>query len=376
LELYVFDAHKNEIFGQAMPPDLGSPGAHNAARMRFGPQGKLYLTEWVTNNNGQAHQTIAVLKGTKPPPRIGFLLKRNAGPILLSILLAGLISGLVARHLVRPIAQLRIATGRLSAGELEYRIAPALTARKDEFTALANDFDRMAARIGSLLRVQKQLMLDLSHELRSPLARLRVALELSRRGNASSDLFDRMERDTERMDILIGELLLLARLASPELQQPMGSFDLAELVREVVDDARLEGCATHHEVRCAGLETVLEMSGSRELIRRAVENVVRNALRHTPPGTLIDVDLSRDGDAARLTIADTGDGVPTSQTESLFRPFIRGDGAHSGGSGLGLAIARAAVEYHGGQISAKNREACKGFVVTLIFPMGSHVKRS
>jgi signal transduction histidine kinase len=379
--LYIFDRDGREFLGRPLPPELSAIGGppdmirdiRDIRDVRpIGPRGpgrKMRLVDRVMDTAGQPHQVIAALGGPPPPPPLGFLLGRNAVPILLSIAIAGLISALVARHLVNPIAKLRAAAGRLASGELDYRVGNALVARNDEFTALADDFDRMATRIGNLIRAQRRLMLDLSHELRSPLARLRIALELMRGPNPNPSLLDRMERDTERMDILIGELLLLARLESLEARRVTARIDLTELVGDVVEDANLEATNTGHPLLYHAAPVPIFVNGDRELLRRAVENVVRNALQHTPPGTEIEIDLRRDAHTAEVRIADSGPGVSPDVLAQLFNPFVRGEGARHGGNGLGLAISRGAVLQHGGDISASPREGRSGLVIRLTLPI-------
>lgn len=348
---------KSDTRAGGMPPLRGPPSF--SERMR-GPDGRLYRVL------GSATEL--------PLPSGNLILGTMLAPLLFSVLLAGFFSALSARYLVAPIDDLRRATRQLAAGDLDSRVGAALRERTDEFGALAADFDRMAGRIGGLIGTQRQLMLDLSHELRSPLARLRVALELMR-DEPQAALLDRIERDTDRMDILIGELLLLARLESPESELAAARIDLGELLAEIVDDARLEIAGQPRALHFDDAEeeaapTVVE--GDRELLRRAFENVIRNALQHTPANADAAVVLVRDGDEALIRVIDSGEGFSDAAQSRLFAPFARGESARQQqGNGLGLAIARAAVQRHGGDIRIGARADGKsGAAVDIRLPLG------
>lgn len=375
LRIYLVDAQARDILGRTVPPGpklLISPSPNpedgccgppaNAARMR--------LDFPITSRSGVRYRALVSFSpATKPT--LDFATKGLEWPVIVSILIAGLVSALSARYLVKPISKLQAATQRLADGELDYRIAPALAARGDEFTALGNDFDRMADQIGNLLASQRQLMLDLSHELRSPLARMKVALELTRRQSGSHDLIDRMDRDADRMDSLIGELLLLARLESRLPTENLEVLDMSELISSIVEDARLESASSGHYIR-ALIAPGLAAVGHQELLYRAIENVVRNALKHTPPGGEIEIEASGKKETITIKISDTGPGVPEELIGDIFKPFARGE-ASPAGFGLGLAITRAAVEHHGGSVRLKNREGCSGLEITLYVPTRAHV---
>jgi len=348
---------KSDTRAGGMPPLRGPPSF--SERMR-GPDGRLYRVL------GSATEL--------PLPSGNLILGTMLAPLLFSVLLAGFFSALSARYLVAPIDDLRRATRQLAAGDLDSRVGAALRERTDEFGALAADFDRMAGRIGGLIGTQRQLMLDLSHELRSPLARLRVALELMR-DEPQAALLDRIERDTDRMDILIGELLLLARLESPESELASARIDLGELLAEIVDDARLEIAGQPRALHFDDEEeeaapTVVE--GDRELLRRAFENVIRNALQHTSANADAAVVLVRDGDEALIRVIDSGEGFSDAAQSRLFAPFSRGESARQQqGNGLGLAIARAAVQRHGGDIRIGARaDGNAGAAVDIRLPLG------
>jgi two-component system sensor histidine kinase CpxA len=218
---------------------------------------------------------------------------------------------------------------------------------------------------------QRRLLRDVSHELRSPLARLRVALELAR-SNAGPDVassLDRIEVETTRLDQMIGQLLLLERLQAGEHDAEALTFDLSQLVREVVEDAAFEAGPSGAAVELGEAPPLL-IDGHPTLLRSAVDNILRNAVRHSPADSVVEVAVSRDERTIEVTVRDSGIGVPDDDLERLFEPFFRVTDSRdrsSGGSGLGLAIARRAIELHGGSLQARNHEG-GGLVVTAELP--------
>ncbi len=331
--------------------------------------GALMFGERMRVPDGREYTVLGTAIGP-PLPSIDLILGAMFAPLLFSVLLAGFFSAVSARYLVVPIDDLRRATRQLAAGDLESRVGEALRERTDEFGALAGDFDRMAARIGELIGTQRQLMLDLSHELRSPLTRLRVALELMR-DQPRAALLDRMERDTDRMNILIGELLLLARLESPASELARAPVDLGELLVEIINDARLEVAGQPRTLGFDDCHEPIVIEGDRELLLRALENVIRNALQHTPADADVTVGLAREGGDACIRVIDRGAGFSAAALTRLFAPFARGDSPRQQqGNGLGLAIARAAIQRHGGRLEIVARASGGGAVVEIRLPLG------
>lgn len=287
------------------------------------------------------------------------------------VLITGLLSLLLARYLSRPIARLRGATQQMAAGDLSVRVGSALAGADSETQALGRDLDVMAERIAALLESERRLRRDMSHELRSPLTRLNIALELIRRKSPPElgSAFERIERDTARLDALIGELLSLHQLEAEKAVQAE-PVELASLTQQIVDDAALEAEQRGCRVQAKLLEPSA-IRGNRELLRRAIENVVRNAVRFTDDGTSVEVELRHEAERALLTVRDHGPGVPAEALQGIFKPFYRvaGDRARqSGGTGLGLAITERAVALHGGRVLAENH-AQSGLVVTLELPL-------
>jgi signal transduction histidine kinase len=277
----------------------------------------------------------------------------------------------LARYVTRPLAILRGATRALAHGDLAVRVGPTMGGATDEFTQLGRDFDRMAERLDALVSAERRLLRDISHELRSPLARLNVALGLARQ-QAGEDqaALDRIEREAERLNSLIGQLLMLARMESGVTTAVRETIDLVAIVHDVVEDAAFEAKGRDRTVQITETCDAL-VSGDPDLLHSAVENVVRNALLHTREGTAVEVSMRREG-AARvwIRVRDHGSGVPEKALPYIFQPFYRvGDARErgTGGVGLGLTIVRRTIGLHDGTVRAVNVPG-GGLVVELALP--------
>jgi two-component system, OmpR family, sensor histidine kinase CpxA len=299
----------------------------------------------------------------------GLLLKLAIG-----VICTGLFCMVLARHIAKPIRQLQAAAGKIADGDLSVRAAPAMGRRKDELADLARDFDRMAARIQDLLSTQQELLGDISHELRSPLTRLNVSLELLRRGE--NDVIEHLQADIDRMDVLIGQILALTRLGVREGQKSLNAVNLRSIVEGVAEDARFEGKNEEKWVTIARADDCW-LQGDPELLRSCIENVVRNAVRHTKPRTEVTIAVNRVEEpaatCAQIVISDRGEGVPQESLPRLFEPFYRASTARdlrSGGFGLGLAIAHRVALLHGGKITPENRSG-GGLEMLIEFPLTS-----
>ncbi len=291
--------------------------------------------------------------------------------IAILIMVVAVVSFLLARLLTRPIRSLRAATRKIAEGDTSVRIGKVAGAG-DEIAGLAEDFDRMTARIESLLEVRERLLRDVSHELRSPLARLQVALGIARQKNGADvmPLLDRMEKETERLGELIGLVLSMARLEQArELASP-GDVRLDEIVGSLASDASFEAQGSERGVRIVRTEPIV-VRGDAELLRQAAENVVRNALRFAPPSTKVEIELVRVGSKVELRVRDHGPGVPEEALQEIFRPFTRVEAARdraSGGAGIGLAITERAVRLHEGTVVAQNADG-GGLRVIITLPV-------
>ncbi len=351
VQLYDRSARRVASGGPGSAPMATVRQALADQRERFLPLPRLIWR--VVPLTGDHGQRFAFVASTRTLP------SSATNPILRFIVLvavATICCGLLARHIVRPIRELRAASTDLAAGKLDTRVT-ALENRRDEIGGLARDFDRMADRLQASAEAQKRLIADISHELRSPLARINIALGLSRRVETESlkPYLDRIESDSERLNELIGQLSTLSVLESGSAPS-IKAVDLASLVRAIADDASFEAASRGVSVTFAESGTSNATEGDASLLRSAIENVVRNAIRHTAKGTAVSIAL-RAEPAPTITVRDHGPGVPAGELDAIFRPFHRVDPSRDrslGGVGLGLAIAKSAIEAHGGTVTARN----------------------
>ncbi len=337
------------------PPNGPNGGPPNGAN-----DGQRFATETLTAPSGTSYRLVL------PAPDIRRLAPERRPPRLAGLAVAILISGfvcwLLARYLTRPLRQLQAVSRRLGAGERGSRVAPAVGRRRDEIGELGNEFNHMAEQVERVMDAQADLLRDVSHELRSPLARLRVALDLARRraGGTAPEL-DRIELEAGRLDALIGQLLTMIRLRSGEQAIAKQDVDLAPLLTAIAEDADFEATAQDRSVACKVPAPVV-VRGDPVLLSSAFDNIIRNAVLHTAEATVVEVALAEpqtDATSVVITIRDHGPGVPQATLERLFDPFFRvGDDRDraTGGYGLGLAIAKEAVRRHGGEIWADNAE--------------------
>lgn len=294
-----------------------------------------------------------------------------------ALLVSGFICYLLTRYLTAPILRLREASQRLAEGDLSTRAADGMERRHDEIGSLVRDFNTMAARIEELIARQRQLIYDISHELRSPLARLNVALDLGRERKGNDPAFEQMERDIERLNQMIGRLLTIARLDSTAAPVSMTRVDLTELVSQIIQSADFES-----RERDGGVHLTAEGSyfveGNTELLYSAIENVIRNAIRFNSRGETVEVQLGAVSESdvegankkpmLRLIVRDHGPGVPELELINIFQPFYRvADDRNGNGGGLGLAIADRVVRIHGGVIRATNATP-RGLKVEILLP--------
>ena len=277
----------------------------------------------------------------------------------------------LAYHLTSPVRKLQRAVERFGRGDFSARVN---STRRDELGQLARTFDRMAERIDTLMAADRRLLLDVSHELRSPLARLGVAVELARSGDDPQPALDRIEKESQRLNSLVCELLQVTRAEVDPAYLRRETVPADEIASEVVSDAQLEAGARGCRVELIASEKA-EVEGDPELLRLALENVVRNAVRHSPPNGEIQVSLTRTENQAVLKVRDFGPGVPDEKLTKIFDPFYRVEedrNRTSGGLGLGLAIARRAIDLHRGSIIARN--AHPGLEIEISLPAKAMVR--
>jgi two-component system sensor histidine kinase CpxA len=290
-----------------------------------------------------------------------------------ALLVSGLICSLLTRYITGPILGLREMSQKLAAGDLTARTASGLVQRQDEIGDLVRDFNAMASRIEELISRQRQLISDVSHELRSPLARLNVALDLGRERKGNDPAFEQMDEDLRILDDLIGRLLTIAKLDMSAPQAPMTDLDLADVLSQVARNAEFESKEPKGAIKLTSAGSC-SVRGNAELLQSAIENVIRNAIRYTDSGTSVEVRMEPEGSSSgakiRLVVRDYGPGVPESELENIFQPFYRLTDARdrqSGGTGLGLAIADRVVRIHGGTIRAENA-APHGLRIEIVLP--------
>lgn len=370
----LIDSAGNDLLGRQMSPHLAArlqramhPARQREQRMSHRRRGVIELS------TGEIYRLVPDFQAVS----LGRVLRRPrviAIPVLVATVISGLVCFLLARYLTVPIRRLSRATRQFAEGDLDRRVAPSMGRRRDEIADLSRDFDQMAERLQRLIESQKQLLSDVSHELRSPLARLQVALGLTRQREAYRDNpeLDRIERETEHLNELISQLLSLARLDTNEILDHTTQVNLDDLLAAIAGDAEFEAAARNRHVRLVDT-TPVAIEANEVLLNSAFENVVRNAVRYTQEGTSVEISLLRDPVAAgwlKICVRDHGPGVPEEKLTKLFEPFVRVSEARdreSGGYGLGLAIAERAIRLHGGKITAANASS-GGLVVTIHLP--------
>jgi signal transduction histidine kinase len=378
VRVYVFNEQGTEITGRsssgwAERVAAGRPMPPNHGMIFPRPQ---ILTESKASDDGHHLYTIAM--ELPPGPRVFF------GPwgipvpgLIIAVLSSGIVCYFLSWYMTKPIVRLRAATRQLAAGDLAARAGTGGTKGRDEIAGLIRDFDAMAARLESLVKAQSRLLNDISHELRSPLARLNVALGLARQRSVmeSNEMLERIELEAGRLNELIGRLLTLARMEDGEQHVPATLVPLDEVVLAVAEDAEFEAQARHCHVRSEIPDGTWAVRGDASLLHSAIENVVRNAIRYTREGSSVEICLERREQngtpEAVVRVADCGNGVPEDALEKLFQPFYRLDdarGRQTGGVGLGLAITERAVRFHGGRVAASNR-ADGGLMVEIHLPL-------
>ena len=365
LRMFLFDGGWHEVSGRPVPDWMDGLLTGRQPKPRGLPGLLLpfhFVRQQAAGLSGRTYTLVAEL-----PPNPIFFLGRGGNHgwgMLIAVLSSGLVCYLLTSYLTGPVVRLRAATQKLAAGDLTARAGAGLkNRRRDEIGGLVRDFDSMAERLETLVNEQNRLLNDISHELRSPLARLNVALGLARQrtGPDALGVLARIELESSRLEEMIARLLTLSRLEAGQALLDHSAVRLGELIQEIVKDADFEAQSRHCHVRCSIVQES-EVTGSPSLLRSAIENVIRNAMRYTREGTDVEVSLGREaaaeGEMALIRVCDHGPGVPEAALDKLFRPFFRVDDARvreTGGTGLGLAITDRAVRLHGGSARAANQ---------------------
>jgi two-component system sensor histidine kinase CpxA len=361
-EPHVFDSEGHPLINRKMPPEF------EAILKRFKKEDHQIIKATTANGIvvmcrmvGPDGKTYIAAGRQGRPKKFSIFPPDFTMRITISIIMLTLLSFLLARHITDPITKLRKATREFATGNLGTRVSETLGKRQDEIAQLGLDFDQMTSQIQNLIKDHQQLLRDISHELRSPLARLFVALEISK-NKASVDIMPTLQRialEAERLNTLIGKILLLNKLETGPNLRICKLVDLSELIHRIGEDANFEAQSRDVSVVIAPFP-VIHVDGYPEMIHRAIENVVRNAIRYTNEGTTVNISIeakNSEKDPVILTIEDNGPGVPSINLPHLFKPFYRveGDrGRKTGGTGVGLAIAYRAIKLHDGEIRAEN----------------------
>jgi two-component system sensor histidine kinase CpxA len=379
ISVYLFDPAGHELLGRTT-----SAAVSDAATAVFGmpppsdvPYGDVFDAErlrarTVRTREAGIYATVATLEGSF----LSRLMSRRPSwfwqNIAVAMAVSALVSLLLAWYVAAPLQRIRASTRRFAGGDLDARVGPLRFGRTTETSALATEFDAMAERIKALIDSHRRLVRDVSHELRSPLARQRVALELARGGDVAqvNASLDRIECESDRLEAMLAQALELSRLETANVEMH-DHIALDGLLEDVITNADYEGAPRGRKV--ALLDTArIALTGSHQTLYSAFENVIRNALAYTADGSAVGVRLQRAGANAVLRVRDYGPGVPEAELGRIFEPFYRTDTARnrsSGGTGLGLAIARRAIEHHGGTIVARNADG-GGLEIVIELPLG------
>ena len=364
---YVLDTNSEDILGRPLPPELvnfvrtsvvGSPepDADNYRPVRLAPQ--------LIGPDNERYAFLVLPKGVSIFGSRATIM----GALLAALLVIVSIAALLARTVGRPIGELQLAARELALGHIDARVPAAIVRRKDELGTLASDFNTMADRLSALIESRQQLMSELSHELRSPLARLQTALALAgHRQSLTPPERERIETEVRRMDLVIGDLLRFTRLdAAATINKRLVRLD--EMLRELVAREELEAAALHCRLELVSAGD-LAVVGDPDLLRSGVENILRNAIRYAGGDSVVRLEADRRGGEVLIRVLDRGPGVPEADLDRMFEPYVRvaNSAGKAGGTGLGLAIARRVFQAHGGRVSAANREG-GGLAVTVAIP--------
>ncbi len=331
-----------------------TPGKIMVARPLFSTEGQSLIIVGTTDRLKRAPIFARGDRKKLFPPR-PFLRQPFGLPLIIMLLIAAAGCYLLARSLTAPIRRLRTATQQMTKGDFSTRI-DLLGGKGNEIADLSRDFNTMAQRTQALLLSQKRLLRDISHELRSPLTRQNVALELARQRCSEAEPFlNRIEKESYRLNELIDKLLILTRIEGDVDNLPKKPVQLTEVLNTIVRDADFEATSSKRYIEILKSDDVTVL-GSAEMLSRAFENVIRNGLRYTAPGSAVEIKINKNDTQVLISIQDHGPGVASEHLEQIFKPFFRVSDSRnrdSGGTGVGLAIAKQAIVQHGGTIEAK-----------------------
>lgn len=368
VSVFVLDHDSQDIFGRPLPGEFANfvrnfvvtaadESASNYRPLRLAPQ--------LVAADGQVYSFLVIPKtiGVWGSPATFF------GLIAVALLVIGSVAWLIASRFGRPIGELQAAVRQLASGHIDARVPTAISGRRDELGALAADFNSMADRLQGLMDSRDQLMQEMSHELRSPLARLQASLALaSHRQKLDEAEREQIETEIRRIDRTIGEMLRFSRLDT-QVTIVHRLIRIGKLLRDLVQVAEVEAQARGCRLALVADEN-LQVVGDLDLLRSGLENILRNAIRYAPPDSCVDLSAHQKDGNIVVQISDRGPGVPEQYLSKIFEPFFRvksDDGDETAGSGLGLAIAQRALEVLGGSIIATARDG-GGLTFTITMP--------
>jgi two-component system sensor histidine kinase CpxA len=366
-KIYILDKSNPERFGDTVPADVRSLFSAVTPEvplsLRLSPARPMVGFEVTPTGNNVVAVAVLPVYHDSPPPFLQWQLAVAAVVSAFTCLV-------LTRHSVNPIRKLQQVTDSFGRGNLDSRPDASLLKRKDELGDLSNSIDQMSVRISTLMSSQKYFLTQVSHELGSPLTRLKLALALARRkvdGGLAPEL-DRIQHESSELNSMIQQLLKLARLDSGLEDEDPETYSLENLVQDVCADAQFIAEETGKHLQLSSFDQI-EVRGYRELLKRALDNVLRNAIRFAPEGGCVDVKMfSCPDQSVMIHVRDAGVGVPDEKLEKIFEPFVRvSSTTDRAGAGLGLAIAKQAVLAHGGTIRALNLEE-GGFLIEIMLP--------
>jgi two-component system sensor histidine kinase CpxA len=370
VSIFVIDADQKDLLDRTVPAEVIAAAEHPVADAQGLSANRMRLRV-LTAPNGARYTAVARFEGSR---MLRLLYRHQAtfwAHVGIAMAISACISLLLAAYITLPLSRIRASARRVARGDLSAQIGDLKFGRSAEMLALAQEFDQMTARLRDLVEGQRRLIRDVSHEMRSPLSRLRVALELARAqvsGDAGTQL-DRIEREAERLEEMIAQAIQLTRMettAPSKVENVALDLLIADVAGDAAFEAQARPCALH-----IAQSAPLAVRAEADLLTSAIENVVRNAVKYTSPDTTVSIRLDQVAEQARLRVRDCGPGVADADCVRIFEPYYRTDAARqrkSGGSGLGLAIAKRAVERQGGRIHAVNAEG-GGLEVEILLPL-------
>lgn len=370
IEIFVVDEWGDELIGRSIP---GAGAARQEAVEDWPTDLPTVLLDLPRESPLVVSAEGELFRLVPSPRRAGVALWRDLPLQLLALALAvtALASLLLARSITGPISKLQRTTLSLAAGNLEARVEPSTLRRRDEIGRLARSLEVMAGKLDALLRGQQQLLRDVSHEVRSPLTRIRLATGLlGQRDTTPNPLLSRIDEEVAQLDVLIDRILDVAKLESGASEWRREPLELRGMTERIVVDATFEASQLGIVLEPKLTDEALMIQGDRHWVQSAIENVVRNALRHTGSGARVQIHLDRDNSHAKLSVSDNGPGLDESELPKIFEPFYRGrsiggGGGSGGGAGLGLAIVARVLQAHDGTVAARNLRDADGAIVGL-----------